>query len=79
MQPGVRDGFGGRHRAGVPYPASWRDRFAGHPVERIAFVLAKRPECKEDIVLIKLHSTQKIKAIYERGDDGLYYCKRGIL
>ncbi len=36
-------------------------------------------ECKEDIVLLKLHSTQKIKAIYERGNDGLYYCKRGIL
>ncbi len=36
-------------------------------------------ECKDDIVLIKLRSNGKIKAIYERGYDGLYYCKRGIV
>lgn len=36
-------------------------------------------ESKEDIVLIKLKSNGKIKAIYERGIDRLYYCKRGLL
>lgn len=36
-------------------------------------------ESKEDIVLIKLKSSGKIKAIYERGIDRLYYSKRGLL
>ena len=51
FEPGLCDGSGRGHRAGVPDAAARRDRLAGHSAQRIAQLPAKRRQREEDFEL----------------------------